>query len=419
VRYAELWQRVSASRREARPEGPVAVEGGDPLDLFVAIHLAVTHGLPLLPLGPHLDTPEREHLLAVTGAEASADAPARLLDGPPPPSPASPGTPLPADATQLFMATSGTTGTPKAVMLSPANLGAAVAASSHLSRLAPGDTWLACLPLYHIGGLAIVLRCAAAGATVLLHRGFDPERVWADLERYRVSHVSLVPPMLRRLLDTAAGAPPPPALRMVLTGGGPLDPDLCREAVARGWPVCPTYGMSECASQVATLCPAPADWRHGEVGRPLPGVRVEVVDDAGETTAGEGWIRVRGPNVMRGYADGSGTPGIGLDPCGAFVTGDRGQLGDDGTLTVRGRGDATAVTGGVNVSPAQVERRMRACPGIDTVTVRAEPDPLWGAVLAAEVTGPWDRQRVEAWCRAHLPGPLRPRRLAVRTVPSQ
>lgn len=418
--YRELALRVAGAPAPDTPAGPLAVTADDPLDLFAATHLALARRLALLPLGPHLDAPERDHLLTATGARVVVEDPARILaPSPPGPAPPLPGPvpPLAAHSPQLFIATSGTTGLPKAVMLSPANLAAAVAASEHQSRLAPGDTWLACLPLYHIGGLSIVLRCAAAGATVLLHRGFDAGRVWADLGHHRVTHLSLVPPMLARLLEAAGGHAPPATLRMVLTGGGPLAADLCQEAVARGWPVCPTYGMSEAASQVATLCPAGPDWRPGEVGHPLPGVRVDLVDDAGRPTRHEGRIRVHGRNVMLGYAAGDGTPGRGLSADGAFVTGDRGRIAADGRLTVLGRVDGVAVSAGVNVHPAQVERRLLACPGVTTVTVRAEPDPLWGAVLTADIIGPWDAARIEAWCRTHIPPPLRPRRLRVSAPP--
>ncbi len=318
---------------------------------------------------------------------------------------------LPGHA-ELLIATSGSTGEAKTVMLGASNVEAAVLASRSRIPLAPGDVWLACLPLQHIGGLAIFYRCAEAGAAVLLHDGFDAARARADMERHGVTHVSLVPAMLARLLEDG---PPPARLKYALVGGGPLSQALARQAHAAGWPICPTYGMSEAASQVATLAALPSDWREGMVGPPLPGVSVEIVDDDNRPVQGEGRIRVRGPNVMAGYANAAHEPGHGLHD-GWFVSGDRGYFDARGNLVVLGRHDDMLVSGGVNVHPAEVEGLLLACPGVTDVAVTGVRDAVWGDRIAALVVG--DAAGLRDWCRDRLPSRLRPRLfVAVAALP--
>lgn len=311
---------------------------------------------------------------------------------------------LPGTA-ELLITTSGSTGNPKSVMLSDANLEAAVLASRSRIPLGPDDIWLACLPLQNIGGIAIFYRCAEAGAAVLLHREFDAARVLEEMGRHGVTHISLVPAMLARLLETG---PPPAQLNYALVGGGPLSANLARQAQQAGWPICPTYGMSETTSQVATLASLPPDWCEGMVGPPLPGITVEIVDEHGLPVKGEGHIRMRGPCVMLGYANLTREAGHGLLH-GWFVSGDRGYFDEQGNLVVLGRHDDMLVSGGINVHPAEVERLLLACPGVIDVAVTALNDEVWGNLITALVVGE-DMQAIEDWSRAHLPSALRPRR---------
>lgn len=304
----------------------------------------------------------------------------------------------PGGSAELIVASSGTAGAPKAAMLSPSNLRAHVAASRGRLGLEPGDLWLDCLPLFHIGGLAILWRCAEAGATVLLHAGFEAGRMAADLAAHPVTHLSLVPSMLALLLER--GARPPPGLRVCLVGGAALAPELARRALAEGWPLWPTYGMSEAGSQVATLPGADAAWRAGAVGRPLSGMELRL---------SEGCIAVRGPAVMLGYANPQMLPGLGLDDEGWFETGDLGEDDGAGGLVVLGRADDVLVTGGENVHPLAVEAVAVRCPGATAVAVTGRPHPVWGESLVAAVVGPVEAEAFLAFCRVHLPPHMRPR----------
>ena len=166
----------------------------------------------------------------------------------------------PSKKVQLIIATSGTSGVARGAMLTGSNLRAAVMAARQRLGITVGDAWLACLPLFHIGGLSILLRCLQAGATMLLYETFEPSQIWRDLQTKRVTHMSLVPAMLSRLLEYSADRVPPKQLRYVLVGGGALSQQLAQRAYRARWPIFPTYGLSETASQVATRHQTSEHW---------------------------------------------------------------------------------------------------------------------------------------------------------------
>lgn len=320
--------------------------------------------------------------------------------------------PPPHPALALLVQTSGSTAAPRIVMLTAQSLAASAAAVNRRLALGTGDVWLCCLRLSHIGGLAILYRCASAGATLVLHERFDAAVVAEDLRRHAVTHVSLVPPMLDRLLNS--GATPPATLRVVLVGGQALSPALCQRALAAGWPLFLTYGMTETASAVAVSTRAlrrvPAE---GVVGPLLEGVQAELIE-AGPRV---GRLRIRGPVVMAGYANPRRIPGGGLAG-GWLETSDLGWVAQDGTLTVTGRDDDVLVIGGSNVSLAHVETRLRAAPGVADVAVVGLDDPVWGHRLVAVYCGDWDEASLRAWCERTFPGPDRPRTVRrVRALP--
>jgi len=396
---------------------PWAIASRHPSHIAWAAYVSLYCGSALLPLDPR--RPGADGLLAECGIQqvcVDGDAPLpREIRRLPTSALEVPGSMprlasriAPESAVQLFMSTSGTGGRPRGVMLTGANLAAAVRAARQRTGLGPGDVWLSCLPLFHIGGLSILLRCLEAGAAVLLHEDFEPDRVLGDLGRRQVTHLSLVPAMLARLLEQGRDRPPPTRLRTVLVGGGPLTEGLMERARQAGWPVCPTYGLTENASQVATLGPLPREWQAGDMGRPLPGIRVQIVDPRGEPTGARGRIRLCGPTVMAGYANPGHAPGMGLARDG-FTTSDLGHLDERGHLHVLGRADDMLISGGENIHPAEVEARLSRCPGITDVGVSARADPVWGERLVAVVVGRFESGTLERWCRDHMPGPLRPR----------
>ncbi len=314
----------------------------------------------------------------------------------------------------LIIATSGSSGAPKSVMLSGRNLTAGITATNRRLGLTGGDCWLCCLPLFHIGGAAIPLRCVEAAASVLVQDSFDPLALAGELRNRSVTHLSLVPVMLARLMDAWGKGPPPGGLRTVLVGGGPLSPGLAARCLDAGWPLCISYAMSETASQVAVDCPGAADLAPGRVGLPLKGVELRLDPVGGGLPMP---IRIRGDMVMAGYANPEHRPGDGLDR-GWFETPDLGVLDDQGVLHVLGRADDVLISGGETVHPAQVETLLHDCPGVDAVLVSARAHEEWGDCLVAVYVGTRDEQGLARWARSRLAGASRPREyLRVKRLP--
>jgi O-succinylbenzoic acid--CoA ligase len=183
-----------------------------------------------------------------------------------------------------------------------------------------------------------------------------------------------------------------------MIGGAALAPALYERATAAGWPLNPSYGMSETAAQIATWTPADGPWHEGLVGRPLGSNEFTLTTD--------GRIRIRGPQLMLGYLGGGG-----IDEDGWLTTGDLGKIDAFGRLTVTGRADDMLVSGGRNVHPLEIESCLAACPGVRDVAVTGLPDPVWGDLVVALVVGETAAKDLKNWCRARLPGAAQPRRI--------
>jgi O-succinylbenzoic acid--CoA ligase len=288
--------------------------------------------------------------------------------------------------------TSGSTGRRRCALLDRTAFAASAAAGAAVLGWRDDDRWLACLPLSTIGGLSVLSRCLWARHTAVLADpapSFDPAAIARQIERDRVTLVSLVPTMLLRLLDMAEWHPPA-HLRCVLLGGAAASPSLLARAASRGVPVHTTYGMTETCSHVAID------------GRVLPGIELAVRD---------GRIAVRGPVLLRGFAPPDDAIAA-VDDDGWFVTADRGDL-TDGRLHVHGRADDVIVSGGEKIDPAAVEAVLESIPGIASACVFAIPDPQWGEVVAAALVAGADvpAAEIEATIVDRL-GRHRPRRLA-------
>ncbi len=324
------------------------------------------------------------------------------------------------DAERLVLFTSGTTGRPKGVRLTLRNLLASATGSAFRLGVLPGDRWLCSLPTYHMGGLAPWVRATLYGTAVVTGGAFDPERTAREVATHDVTGVSLVPTMLVRLLD--AGWEPPESLRFVLLGGGPADEELLDRALDRGVPVCPTYGMTETASQVATALPETVADHPGTVGQPLVTTDVTVVDDAGDPVdrGQRGEVVVDGPTVTVGYLEESVTADATSEH--GLHTRDLGYRDADGRLWITGRVDDAFVSGGETVHPAGVATRLREHPAVDDAAVVGLPDREWGRrVAAALVTAAGagvDPETVVGDCTPDLADYERPRTvLAVDSLP--
>ncbi|WP_368280390.1 AMP-binding protein [Halomarina oriensis] len=318
----------------------------------------------------------------------------------------------------VMLFTSGTTGRPKLVVLTVKNVLASAAASAFRLGTLPGDRWASPLAPSSMGGLAPVYRTTLYGAT-LVRCPTDAEGLLAAMTDHGATGVSVVPTMLRRLLDAGD---PPDSLRFVLVGGAPTPPELVERCADRGVPVCPTYGMTETASQIATAAPGEAPAAPNSVGRPLLFTDVTVVDDHGDVvpTGTPGELAVSGPTVTPGYYEDPAATRAAFGTSG-LLTGDVGHRDEAGRLYVHNRKDDRIVTGGQNVDPGEVAAVLRELPTVRDAVVVGLPDEEWGQRVAALVEPQpgvaLDAGTVEAHCRDRLAGYKLPRVLAFDDIP--
>jgi len=345
---------------------------------------------------------------------------------------------------QAILFTSGTSGRPKAVPLTFANHFYSAMSSAYRIGTLPHDLWLSCLPLYHVGGLAVIFRSCLYGTAVDLHPRFNLEAINQSLDNNPITLISLVPTMLYRLLQSRSHWPA--SLRLVLLGGAAAEPELIEQANALPRSVsgirysvssdrspekhtqftihnsqftiplvAPTYGLTEASSQVATMLPEAAARKPGSVGKPLLFTRVKIVGEQGQEcppgTVGE--IVVSGPTVMSGYL--SEADLTGLVNLSGLATGDMGYLDEEGDLWVVQRRSDLIVSGGENVYPAEVEAVLRGLTGVTAVAVVGIPHPEWGQQVAAAVVLHEDSRLTEteliAFCRERLAGYKLPRQI--------
>ncbi|WP_227355328.1 o-succinylbenzoate--CoA ligase [Haladaptatus salinisoli] len=436
--YAEL---DSAVEETAGRLAGLGLRAGDHLGVLMEtrmaavrlVHAAMRLGCVLVPLNVRLAAPELRRQVAATDpsalvCETDTESVARDVAGDVPVVSVDPsdGATLaeckratfdPAawarDDPQVMLFTSGTTGNPKAVVLTTGNLLSSAVASAFRLGVLPDDRWHLCLSTYHMGGLAPLLRSTLYGTTVVVQEGFDPEKTLSHLREHGATGVSLVPTMLRRLLEEGDL---PDSLRFVLLGGAPARDDLVEECEARGVPVCPTYGMTETASQIATARPEEAFSRVGTVGRPLLFTEVTVVDgDDDPVPAGEpGELVVSGPTVMAGYY---GNPSATEEAFGEYGlrTGDVGYRDEGGRIWVLNRRSDRIVTGGENVDPGEVVEVLLEHPEIREAAVAGVADDEWGervgALVVPEADGEVTLESIRAFCDGRLAGYKRPRLL--------
>jgi len=327
---------------------------------IVLIHALMKTGAVLLPLSPKLSPEERAAAIAANGVSIDLDDASRL-------------TQTEADMPLLYehdmedlhcrILTSGSTGTPHTVGLTYGNHLFSATGSAFNIGVSPDDRWLCALPISHISGLSIVMRSVIYGTTMVLHDGFDVDRVGAAIEDDGVTVISMVSTMLLRLLDQGVDLTGP---RAILVGGGPVPQGALEEALGRGARVIQTYGLTETCSQVTTLEVKEARRKVGSVGRPLLTSHLRIQD---------GEILVQGPTVSAEALDGDGW----------LHTGDVGRIDEDGFLYVEGRTDEMIISGGENVAPGEVEDVLVRHPEVIEAAVIGRPDPQWQQAVTAVV----------------------------------
>jgi O-succinylbenzoic acid--CoA ligase len=318
------------------------------------------------------------------------------------------------DSVLAIIYTSGTTGQPKGAMLTVANFWWSAIGSALNLGTRDDDRWVACLPLFHVGGLSIVIRSAIYGITAVVQDGFDPAAVNAEIDDNGATIVSVVSVMLERMIERRDGKPYPSTLRCVLLGGGPAPAPLLEKCGELGIPVVQTYGLTETCSQVATLSPEEAQRRLGSAGKPLYPNAIRIASE----NSGEGEILVRGPIVMSGYLNRVDAT-IKAIVDGWLHTGDIGRIDADGFLYVLDRRDDLIITGGENVYPAEVEAALLRHDAVKEAAVIGIVDEKWGQRIVAVIfsTTPIDAEALAAHCRAQLASYKVPKEFRFVSVP--
>jgi O-succinylbenzoic acid--CoA ligase len=263
--------------------------------------------------------------------------------------------------------TSASSGQPKAAMHSFSNHWYSAMGSATNLPFGPGDCWLLSLPLCHVGGYSMLFKCLFGGGALAIQ---SPDSSLAEsLAIFPVTHLSLVPTQLYRMLRADGGPERLRSLEALLLGGSAVSPALLDEAIRERVPLYLTYGSTEMSTQVTTS-PTPVTSARSDSGVVLPWREVAIAPD--------GEILVKGECLFMGYLDEGGLR-TARKAEGWFHTGDMGELSEDGRLTVLGRKDSMFISGGENIHPEEIEKALCSLEGIEEAVVVPALDDEFGA----------------------------------------
>ncbi|MCP4656365.1 MAG: AMP-binding protein [bacterium] len=382
-----------ARRLKATAAGrPVLLSGGNRVGWVVHFLATQLSGLPVVILSEQTSRPQIERLQRLLGScyyldaergegyvEGGVSSPGPIFDEPP-----------------IGLLTSGSTGTPRCGLRTPASVLAEGNRYRCLLDLQAGTTLLAPLPVMHAFSLGLVVAGAiACGGTIRLAPRFSPRRLGQELRDAPPDVLALVPSAARLLMAAWGNAPPAEGLGAVVIGAGPLSDELEQQIWQRlGVRPARNYGSSETGATLGTAGePAPS----GVTGKPLPGVEVHVADAIGEVGA----LFVRTPTPFLGYLTEEGFDSSRISPDGWFSTGDLAAV-DDNWVRVVGRLGQGLRRGGRTIEPREVERALRGHPGVRDAVVVGEGDATGEEEVAAHVeVGPESAVEVEE-LRSHL-----------------
>ena len=386
ISYHDLNQAIDAccinlQSQGAKPDDRIVFYSASSLEHCILFWAIVRLGAVACPVNPALPSENREKNIALLQPQWIANCEERAVGFASlhPPYGPNQGTSFQESRTRkncpccTIVMTSGSSGVPRAAVHSQKNhLQAALAANRNMP-LVPGDCWLLSLPLFHVSGIAILFRCALAGAAAAIQQKETP--LETALAQSQATHVSLVPTQLYRLLESPAGCEVLRTMKGVLLGGAPAVSTLIQRAVDMGVPLVCSYGMTETAAQ---LCATPLDAPLETLltsGYPLM---------PGTLRIGTGnMIEVRGPALFQGYLTKNTDMELPLTEDGWFRTGDIGYLDDAGRLHVSGRADAMFISSGENIQPEEIEAALCTLPSVQRAIVVPVPHEEYGMTPAA------------------------------------
>jgi long-chain acyl-CoA synthetase len=325
-----------------------------------------------------------------------------------------------SDDTLVILYTSGTSGKPKGVMLSDRNLSSNVAQVVEWAEFGPSDVMLGVLPQFHSFGLTVMtLLPLVVGCRAVYTARFVPPRLVDLARRHRPTVFVAIPSMYNALMAVKSAGPADfESLRYVVSGGEPLPEKVAQGFLERyGKRINEGYGLTE-TSPCTNWC-LPHEYRPRSVGRPLPGIEERIVAPDG-TVLGpgqDGEVRIKGPNVMKGYYNLPELTASVMDEHGFFRTGDMGQLDADGHLRITGRIKEMLIIAGENVFPREIEEVVNHHPSVKDSAVVGLHDPSRGEVPVCFVElhegQAWDEPAVRAFVREALPPYKVPREFRV------
>ncbi|HEV1991967.1 MAG TPA: AMP-binding protein [Candidatus Dormibacteraeota bacterium] len=406
-----------------KPGDRVGMYAASSLDWVVAYLGAQRSGACVVPMNPDYRSAEVEHivtnadpLLVITDDERTATVEGlgrravsvhRPPRGAPPPMPD-----LTPESPAAILYTSGTTGRPKGAVLDHGGLLAQARGAIAMWRWTSGDILVHGLPLFHLHGLGMGLHgtLLSGGSATLIH--FSPQAVVAELTRrdeIRGTMFFGVPAMYQRLLDWLDEHPTDLThVRLFVSGSAPLPPALferCERLL--GQPPVERYGITEGGIVISNPYDGPR--QPGRVGIPFPGVEVKIGD--------KDEVLLKGGQVFKGYWRNESATKEAFTPDGFFMTGDVGEIGEDGTLAIRGRLKELIISGGFNVYPREVEIVLESHPAVFEVAVAGVPSEAWGEEVTAYVvpskTQPLVAEELIAFARERLATYKCPRRVVV------
>jgi fatty-acyl-CoA synthase len=303
-----------------------------------------------------------------------------------------------ADNDGLFLIyTSGTTGKPKGALLTNANCFWTNLSFDFATGVHNDDVVLQILPQFHVGGWNVqTLLAFLKGATVVLERDFDADRVLRLIEEKRVTTMMGVPSIYLFLAQHPSfGSADLSSLKRAVVGGAPMPEPLLETWASRGTAVIQGYGLTEAAPNVLCLPPEDAVRKIGYAGKPYPFVDVRL--------SAEGELHVRGPNVFPGYWRNPQATSDAFTDDGWLRTGDIADRDDEGFYRIRGRLKDMYISGGENVYPAEVEAVLHEHPQVADAAVVGVPEERWGEVgIAFVVAEGVSEEELLEWCRARL-----------------
>lgn len=375
---------------------PVALSGSTSIDYLLSFLACFEIGAVACPQSPRLSQAEQsrgiELLKAVAVDTSALDWPQIRKNRPSTNSRA-----WSTDLIATIISTSGSSGRPKMTALTIGNHYYNAVGSNDNIPFAPGDRWLLSLPLFHVGGIALLFRAMlGGGALVIAENGATIAQSVMSAE---VTHVSVVPTLLYRLLSQPRElALAKVHLKAILIGGGPVSPLLIDRALEAGLPIYTSYGLTEMGSQVTTTAqddPAKSLFTSGKL---LKHRELTIADD--------GEILVRGETRFAGYFSENGLIQP-FDNDGWFATGDIGSMSQDGFLTVLGRKDNMFVSGGENIHPEEIETALGRLPEILEAVVVSIEDDEYGRRPVAFVRllprSPFDETKLAKFLERFLP----------------